>query len=70
MNPSSNHPPRQYQGHPVAYRQIEVRHWIGGRGYVEIPMVEVWNPASAQHRIVITPEHFHALTTPAARIAA
>ena len=63
-------PPRQYQGHTVAYRNIEVRYWIGGRGYVYTPMIELWNPAHPEHRIVLTPDIFDALTMPAARLAA
>ena len=70
MNTTPNHPLRHYNGHSIAYRQIEVRHWIGGHGYVETMMVEVWNPVHLQHRAVITPDAFDALTTPAARLAA
>ena len=61
---------RTYQGHTIGYRQLEVRHWIGGRGYVYISMVELWNPANPQHRIVLTQDTFHALTSPAIARAA
>ena len=61
---------RTYQGHAIGHRHIEVRHWIGGTGHVYTPMVELWNPANPQRRIVLAPEHFHALTSPAIRIAA
>ena len=61
---------RIYQGRFIGHRHVNVRHWIGGRGYVEVPMIEVWNPAHPEHRTVVTPEVFYTLTAPVTRLAA
>ena len=55
---------RIYQDHEVNYREIEVRHHVGGRGYVETTVIEVWNPARPDHRAVLAPEEFYAITDP------
>ena len=61
---------RTYAGHVIGHRQLDVRHWIGGHGYVYTPMVELWNPAHPERRIVLTQHEFIAITSPATAQAA
>ena len=61
---------RLYKGQAIGHQQITVNYWIGGIGYAPTPMMKVWNPANPDRWIVLTPEHFNALTSPATRVAA
>lgn len=60
-------------GRPVAYERVMNRYWIGGRGYVFISEVLVWNPTNPSKTVLLSPGEFDALTAPArtpARLAA
>ena len=61
---------RIYQDHEVHYRELTVLHWLGGEGYVETTVIEVWNPARPDHRAVLAPEEFYAITDPITTTAA
>ena len=61
---------RLYKGREIAYRPLSIPFHVGGHGPVSTTLYEVWNPAKAERRIVLTPDAFEALTTPAACVAA
>ena len=61
---------RIYKGHTIAYREICQRYWIGGRGYVYTSMIEAWNTANPERQIILTPDAFFAITSPAISQAA
>lgn len=61
----------------IAYRRVELRIWIGGRGRVPCTRYQVWNPergsleeqqaraeAGERFALVLTPEQFDRLTFP------
>ena len=61
---------RTYNARPISHEEILVPFYVGGTGYVNTPMVKVWNPANPDRWIVLTPEDFDAITAPAIAQAA
>ena len=65
-----NTSPRFYHGQPIGYTPIQVRHWVGGKGYIYVEMYRVWNPANPKKTEVFTSQEFDHLFAPRVRMVA